>query len=160
MALNPTSPTTGSAVTGLTSPTYTWTEDSTDVNSRRFVVTALGGTQTNVEVHSVSSPFYITVSRPKELRTLPRANASGMYPQIPVNEFRVKLVKGCTINSQVAGVSSEAQILGELRIRVPAGAELSNNDPEEISAGLSFLAGFLNANASGVVDLIKTGLLK
>lgn len=161
MALNPSSPITGAAVTGLTGPTYTFTEDSGSPNDRRFVVTALGGTQTGVETHSVSSPFHLTVSRPQQLKSLPRPNAlTGQYPAIPVNEFRVKTVKGATINGSVAGAVAEVPITIDVRCRVPCGVELSTNDPEELKAALSYTLGFLYSNASGLYDLITTGMLK
>lgn len=160
MSLNPSSPITGAAVTGLTSPTYTYTEDSTDQNSRKFVVTALGGTQTGVEVHSIGSPFFLQVSRQPQLKSLPKPNNLGIYPSIPVNEFRIKGVKGATVNGSVAGVSSETLCTLDCRLRVPAGVELSTNDPEELKALLSFLCGFMFSNASGIYDLASTGLLK
>jgi hypothetical protein len=160
MALAPSSPITGGAVTGLTSPTYTYTEDTTDINARRFVVTALGGTQTNVETHSVSSPFYLTVQRPAVMKTLPKPNSIGNYSQLPVNEFRVKLVKGVTINGNIAGQNNEAQVIIDMRVRVPAGSELSYNDPEELKAALSFMSGFVYSNAGGLYDLVSTGLLR
>ena len=160
MSLAPTSPVTGAAVTGLTSPTYTFTEDTTDINARRFVVTALGGTQANVETHSVSSPFYLTVSRPSQLKTLPKPNGIGNYASIPVNEYRVRLVKGATVNGVIAGQTNETQVLIDMRIRVPTGVELSTNDPEEVKAALSYFAGFLFSNASGLYDLVATGLIR
>lgn len=161
MALNPTSPITGSAMTGFTSPTYTFSEDTTDADSRRLVFTAAGGTQVGVETHSVSSPFFLTISRPKQIKFLPRANpVSGLYPAIPVNEYRVKLCKGGTVNGSIAGAASETQVLIDTRIRVPAGLELSSNDPEEIKAAICCYAGFMYSNASGLYDLVSTGLLK
>jgi len=162
MSFAPSSPVTGATVTGLTTPTYTFVEDQAPAsNIRRFVVTTLGGTQTNVETHSISSPFYLDVSRPVQIKTLPRASAlTGQYPQLPVNEFRVKLVKGATINGSIAGASAETQIIFDLRMRVPTGVELTTNDPEELKAALSMLGGFIFSNANGLNDLVTTGLLK
>lgn len=160
MSLNPSSPVTGAAVTGLTSPTYTLTEDVNGPNNRVFFVTALGGTQTNVETHSASSPYSISISRPKTVKVLPRANAQGNYPSVPMNEYRVVFRKGCTINGTVVGVAQEVPITAELKIRLPAGFELSTNDPEEAKALFSLIGGFLYANASGLYDLVSTSLLK
>lgn len=161
MALNPSSPITGAAVTGLTSPTYTFTEDSAPPNVRRFVITTLGGTQTNVETHSISSPFYVEVSRPLQLKQLGKPNPlTGQFSAIPVNEFRVKVVKGGTINGSVVGATAEVPITVDMRVRVPAGIELSTNDPEELKALLSCAAGFVFSNASGLYDLMTTGMLK
>ncbi len=160
MALSPTSPVTGSAVTGLTSPTYTITEDQAEANKRRWIVTALGGTQTGVETHSVSSPFSLEVSRPNAIKVLPRANVSGNYSSIPMNEYRVRVLKGTTVNGTGLGSVNEVLSRVGVSIQVPAGFELASNDPEEAKAMLSFLFGFLHANASGLYDLISTGVLK
>lgn len=158
MALQPSSPVTGAAISGLTSPTYTIAEDQASVNARRFLVTALGGTQTGVETHSIGSPFYTDVSRPMALKSLPRANpSSGLYPSLPVNEFRVKTLKGATV---VSSANQEVVLSIETRIRVVAGVDLSTNDPEEINAMLSYHIGFLSQNGSGIRDMVVTGALK
>lgn len=157
-----TSPVVGAAVTGFTSPTYTITEDvSPAINARRFLVTGLGGTQANVETHSLSSPFFIDVTRPLQYKPLPRPNAlTGQFPAIPMNEFRVKAVKGMTINGSITGATVESLGFAELRWRLPAGAELSTNDPEEIKALVSAFIGFLYQNPDAIVTLLTTGNLK
>ena len=66
MTFSLTSPITGAAQTGFTTPTYTHVADTApDVNGRQVAITALGGTQAGVTVHSVASPFSITFFRPK-----------------------------------------------------------------------------------------------
>jgi len=160
MALNPTSPVTGATISGLTTPTYTITEDNPpDGDSRKWVITALGGTQTGVEVHSVSSPFSIVVTRPKQFKSLGRINpVTGAYAAFPTNETRVRMYKGATIVSGV--VSSETTAVFDARFRIPAGTDLSGNDVEDIKALYSLLGGFLWANAQGMYDLATTGMLK
>lgn len=55
MAFTLTSPITGAAQTGFTTPTYTHVSDvAPEANGRQVAVTALGGTQTNVIAHSVA----------------------------------------------------------------------------------------------------------
>jgi len=159
MSLNPTSPVTGAAVTGLTTPGYVFTEDQApDGNTRKFVITSVTGTQTGVEAHSVASPFYVLVRRPSQVKTLGRINpVTGQPTSIPVNEHRVSLFKGATIAGTVA---TEAILVLDLRIRTPAGIDLVANDTEELKAALSFFGGFLSANASGLYDLICTNMLK
>lgn len=159
MAFSPTFPVAGAAMTGFTNPTYTFVEDGTDSNSRKFVVVALGGTQAGVEVHSVSSPFYVTVSRASQIKSLPRQSALGVFPAIPSNVWNIKFIKGTAINGSAVGSASQQIVLADFRIRTPAGVELATNNPEELKALLSFIGGFLNANASGLYDLIATGLL-
>jgi len=161
MSLNPTSPVTGAAISGLTSPTYTMTEDNADANSRRFMVTALGGTQTNVETHSASSPFTATVSRPQSLKTLPRANAvTGLIPAPPVNRYKIRFAKGVTIQGGTALALTETQSSIEVILNMPAGFELAANDIEDSKALFSFAIGFLSGNAQGLLDMAMTGLLK
>ena len=62
MAISLTSPITGAAVTGLTSPTYTVAVDTPpNTWSKQWAVTALGGTQTGVDTSSSASrPFTLT----------------------------------------------------------------------------------------------------
>jgi len=70
MTVNITTPITGAAQTGLTSPTYTNVGMAgPDANVKQVAVTALGGTQTGVDVHSVARPFTISFWWPKVLRT-------------------------------------------------------------------------------------------
>jgi hypothetical protein len=62
MAIALTTPITGTAQTGFTAPTYTIAADTAPViNSKQWVVTALGGTQTGASASLVSSPFTIAV---------------------------------------------------------------------------------------------------
>lgn len=159
MALNPSSPITGAAMTGFTSPTYSWTEDQApDGNTRKFVVTAAGGTQTGVEVHSNASPFFVLVRRPGVVKNLPRISpVTGQPIAIPVNEYRVTFYKGATI---AGTVNTEAVMVADLRVRLPAGIDLAANDTEELKALLSFLGGFLYSNVSGLYDCFTTNLLK
>jgi len=96
MTWSPSSPVTGGAQTGLTSPTYTITLDSApDVNGTQHAVTAFGGTQTGVRTHSISDPFTITATRPKNPRVLPSPNAvTGKYSAIPRNTYSFIVRKG------------------------------------------------------------------
>lgn len=159
MAFSPTSPITGAAVTGLTTPTMTFVEDQApNGNQRKFVVTQLGGTQTGCEVHSNASPYYVLVTRPAQSKPLPRINPqTGQYVSVPKNEYRVQFFKGATIGSTVP---QEDVILMDARFRVPAGIDLAANDTEELKTLLSFIGGFFYSNASGLYDLITTNLIK
>lgn len=91
-----TSPITGQAQTGLTSPTYTHVTDSApDITGKQVAVTALGGTQTGVTTHSMSSPFTITFFRPKVFRFLGKPNpTTGLIKDVPRNSFKLITRKG------------------------------------------------------------------
>lgn len=152
---SPSSPVTGSTQTGLTTPTYTLTSDQAPApNGKQWAVTALGGTQTNVDVHSVSKPFTLSVFRPQNLRTLPAANpVTGVIKNIPKNVYKVITRKG------VAPAANQAAIpcLITTVIEVPAGAD--TYEPEDIRAALSLHVGALSAQSSGLGDTLINGLI-
>lgn len=139
MSFSPTSPVIGATVTGLTSPTYTLVEDTPpNSHSQQWAVSALGGTQSGVEVHSVSSPFTITWERPAQFRSLGVVNpVTGRLGAVPRNVYKIRCRKGVEPLSGQAFVNAQA----ELSISVPAGADVA--DPESVRAMLSAFFGFL-----------------
>lgn len=155
MAFNPTSPITGAAVTGFTSPTYTLTGDiAPNINGKQWAVTALGGTQANVDVNTVSKPFTMTFFRPAVLRSLPAANpVTGVIKAIPVNTYKLITRKGA--------LPSANQVAQTLRIttiiEAPAGTE--TYEPEDVKAAISAHFGAGYANASGIADTVITGVM-
>lgn len=156
MSVSLTSPVTGAAVPAdLTSPTYTLTADSApNAYSKQWAVTALGGTQTGVDVHSISNPFTITVERPASFRSVGQPNpVTGSLAQQPRNVFKVRVRKGLT---PLAGQADQISSI-ELRIPVPAGADLA--DPASISAALSCLGGILNTDADQLAQMCQDGIV-
>lgn len=150
-----TSPVTGSAQTGLTSPTYTHAVDvAPDVNGKQNAVTALGGTQTGVRIHSISDPFTITVERPKNPRALPSANpVTGGYGSIPRNVSKFIVRKGVNF----AANQAPDLMLVRCEISVPAGADAY--DSANVRAAISLLIGALSQQSSGLGDTIVTGVI-
>lgn len=155
MSFGPSSPVTGAPQTGLTSPTYTLTADtSPNAHSEQYAVTALGGTQTGVTAHSVSSPFTITMERPANFRQIGVANPStGVISNIPMNVYKLRVRKGVV----PATDQSSKTAIAELRISVPAGAD--ENDASNVRAMLSLLGGALWADSSGIGDVLINGIL-
>lgn len=154
MSVTLTSPVTGSAQTGLTSPTYTHVADvAPDVNGRAYAVTALGGTQTGVEVNSPSNPFTILVTRPKVLRTLPALLSNGQLPSVPNNTYTVSVRKGVEV---LSGQPRRVMLL-KLEASVPAGAD--SVDPESVRAAWSLLIGSLSQQSAGFGDTSVQGTL-
>lgn len=155
MAFSPASPVTGAAVSGLTSPTYTIATDiAPAVNGKQYAVTALGGTQTGVDVNTVSKPFTLTFFRPAVLRSLPAANpVTGIVKNIPFNTYKLITRKGAVPNTnqvpQIARITTT--------IDVPSGTD--SFEPEELKAMLSLHAGAMWAQASGIADTITTGVM-
>ncbi len=155
MTISLSSPVTGTAQTGLTSPTYTITADTApDVNARQYAVTALGGTQTGVEAHSVSQPFTITAWRPKTYKVLGTPNpVTGIIPNISNNSYRLLTRKGVL---PLAGQPYRNVTIDTI-INVPAGADTA--DPESIRAALSAHIGSLSQASSGIGDTTVSGVL-
>jgi len=148
MAIAPTTPVTGAAQTGFTTPTYTITSDtSPDVNMKQWAVTALGGTQTGVTTHSGSSPFTVNFVKPKVYKSLGKPNpVTGLIKNVPKNPFKVISRKGVT---PLAGQPIQIMPI-TTSIEVPAGADLA--DPANIRAALSLHIGMLQQVAAGLGD--------
>jgi hypothetical protein len=150
-----TSPITGTAQTGLTSPTYTLTADTaSDVNGKQSVVSALGGTQTGVVAHSIACPFTIAAYRPKIFKILGKTNpVTGLLPSVPVNTFSVTTVKGVL---PLAG-QPHARLKIKTIIEAPAGADAA--DPNSVRAALSAHIGALSQQSAGLGDTVVSGVL-
>jgi len=151
----PSSPVTGAPQTGLTSPTYTLTSDSTpDGTGKQHAVTAIGGTQTGVTLHAVSSPFTITFNRPKVLKALPLPDvATGIVRSVPRNTYTFLTRKGVT---PLAGQAAQTMII-RTEISVPAGADVA--DSANVRAAQSAHIGALWANSAGIGDTTINAVL-
>lgn len=149
-----TSPITGTAQTGFTSPTYTHTPDTApDTNGKQVAVTAVGGTQVGVTSHTVSSPFTLTFVRPKSLRSLGVPGANGFIAQVPNNVYRLITRKGVT----PAVNQPTRPLLIETIIHVPAGAD--TYDAANVKAALSAHFGALAQQTAGVGDTVLSGVM-
>lgn len=155
MAFAPASPVTGATVTGLTTPTYTLLSDTApNINGKQYAVTALGGTQTSVDTHTVSKPFTISFFRPQVLRTLPQANpVTGVIKNVPMNTYKFHTRKG------VSPASGQNPIVARITttIEVPAGSD--TYEPEDLRAMVSSHFGAGWAQASGIADTIVSGII-
>lgn len=140
---------------GLTGPTYTHVTDvAPSMNGKQFAVTALGGTQTGVDVNTVSKPFTISFFRPAVLRVLSSPNpVTGIYKDVPNNSYKLITRKGA--QPALNQASKTARIT--TTIEVPAGTD--TYEPEEIKAMISAHFGVGYAQASGIADTVITGVL-
>jgi len=155
MTVSITSPITGTAQTGLTSPTYTVVTDTPpNAYSKQVAVTALGGTQSGVDVQQASKPFTITISRPANIRVAPVPSpVTGIMPTSPRNVYSVLTRKGV-----VPGASQNPQImLIRTDFSVVAGSDLQ--EPANIRAAVSAHIGTLDQISSGLGDTLVTGTL-
>lgn len=155
MSFAPTSPVTGATVTGLTSPTYTLTADTAPTQfGKQYVVTALGGTQTDVSLHSVASPFLVSFTRPSSFKPLSLINPStGRLTSVPRNIWKMIFMKGAT---PLAG-QAQVPILSRIEFLVPSGVDSA--DPNEVRALMSFMGGLLNQQAGGMSASFLDGIL-
>jgi len=155
MSYSLSSPVTGTAQTGLTSPTYTHGADvAPDINGKQVAVTAVGGTQAGVTIHSISSPFTTTFVRPKNYRLLPSPSPiTGVIKNVPKNTFKLITRKGVTpAASQPASV-----MIVTTTIDIPAGAD--TYDAANVRAALSMHFGSLSQQSAGVGDTCISGVL-
>lgn len=146
---------TGAAITGLTSPTYGVTVDSSPVGNvnKSWVVTSLGGTQTGVTLHSISDPFTFSVRMPAALATVGVVDATGVYRAASrknIYEFLTR--KGMP---PITGQAPQVGI-GRHRYEIPAGSETAS--AIQLAAMLSFDIGVLTDIRNGLLDTLKTGV--
>lgn len=155
MSFAPASPITGAAVTGLTTPTYTIVTDvAPSANGKQYAVTALGGTQTGVDVNSVSKPFTISFFRPPQLRTLPQANpVTGIIKNVPTNTYKLITRKG----AQPA--ANQSTLVPKITTVIECPAGVDTYEPEEIRAMISAHFGVGWAQADGISQTVLTGVL-
>ncbi len=156
MSIAVTSPITGGAQTGFTSPTYTVVSDVAPPGNpgEQVAVTALGGTQAGVTAHSVASPFTINFTRPANPRVLGNPNpVTGVVSQVPTNTYKVIVRKGVL---PLAGQPFKVMNL-TLTADIPAGSDTA--DPANIRAAYSAMIGVLQQQSAGIGDLAINGVL-
>lgn len=155
MGLNLTSPVTGTAQTGFTAPTYTIVADTApSVNGKQDAVTAIGGTQSGVVVHSVGIPFTTSRFRPMNLRVLPPANpVTGVIKSIPNNVYKVITRKGVVPALGIPAIPMPITTT----IPVPAGAD--TYDAANIRAAISLHIGTLTQLSAALGDTCVSGII-
>lgn len=155
MTISISSPVTGAAVSGLTSPTYSMVADQPpNGNSKQWYVSAIGGTQTGVDPSSsASKPWTFTFSRPANLKTLNAVDATGVIRAVGFNTFEMLMRKGfIPLAGQAARVANWRSFFPVL-----VGSDLA--DAANIRAAASSYAGVLSQQASGLADSMITGSL-
>lgn len=156
MSFTLTTPVTGGAQTGLTSPTYTIAADTAPTSAgKQYAVTALGGTQTGVDASSTpSKPFTITLQRPTSLKVLSVVDpVTGQLRNVPTNTYKIIVRKGVL---PLAGQAARV-LNATLTIDVPAGSDSA--DAANIRAAMSLLIGSLNQISASIGDTLVTGVI-
>nr|UJQ85360.1 MAG: hypothetical protein 2 [Leviviridae sp.] len=145
---------TGAAQTGFTTPGYTTTVDSAPSNGKQVAITALTGTQTGVDVHSVSKPFTCSVFRPVQFGVLGKPNpTTGLIAQVPRNIYKVMTRKGVT---PLAGQPVVNSII-RTELEIPAGSDTA--DTANLRAAISAHIGLLTSISAGLGDTVVNGVL-
>lgn len=155
MSFTLTSPITGAAQTGFTTPTYTLAADlAPDNNGKQNAVSALGGTQAGVTTHSIASPFTLTFVRPKVFKYLGKPNpTTGMLKDVPRNTFKLITRKGVTpLSGQPYSTMQITTIFD-----VPAGSD--TYDSANVRAALSAHIGALSQQSAGAGDTVVSGII-
>jgi hypothetical protein len=147
---------TGTAQTGFTSPTYTVSADVApdSANGKQHAVTALGGTQTGVTVHSVQAPFTLMFYRPKIAQILQAVTGQlSLLGRVPRNSYGLVTRKGVTV------LTGQPQQICTIRtvIDIPAGSDTA--DAANIKAALSAHFGALSQQSAGVGDSVLSNIL-
>jgi hypothetical protein len=123
-----------------------------DVNAKQNAVTALGGTQTGVTVHSVASPFTIAFWYPKVLRTLQFVLGQTTQPQVPKNVYKLITRKGVLVH---ASLPNQTAIV-TTSIEVPAGSD--SLDSANLRGMLSAHCGAIAQVSAGLGDTAVSGV--
>lgn len=145
---------TGATVPGFTAPVYNLIADTApDNNAKQSAVLSLGGTQAGVSVHSVSSPFTLSVFRPKVLQGLGKPDPATGLVRVPSNTYKVLTRKGVV---PAASQPAKPMIL-RTEVDVPAGAD--TYDIANIKAAISLHIGALWAFSTGLSDTASTGVI-
>lgn len=154
------SPITGADVTGLTSPTYTLaTMASPNQAAKQWYVSALGGTQPDVDVHSATRPFTVTAFAPNPIKVAPPSSVMnqryGFMPSWPKNKHQILVRKNLSVSGDNLGNASSSIGMVRLEVEVPAGAEVL--DLIEVKAMLSCAIGAALQNIEGLVASVQSG---
>lgn len=156
MSFTLTSPVTGSAQTGFTSPTYTIAVDTAPSSSgKQYAVTAIGGTQAGVDASSSPSrPFTVTLERPAVMRQLSAVDpVTGQLRSVPKNTYKIRVRKGVTpLSAQPASL-----LLATLIMDIPAGSDTA--DAPNVRAAMSLLIGSLTQISASIGDTLVTGVI-
>jgi len=149
------SPLTGGAQTGFTSPTYTLVTDiAPDTNGKQVAVSALGGTQTGVTIHSVASPFTVTFVRPKAFKALGQINpVTGLLASVPKNQWKAITRKGVT---PLAGQPFSLMNVSTT-FDIPAGADTADN--ANVRAAIAAHIGSLWQLSAALGDSAVSGVM-
>lgn len=151
-----TTPVTGGAQTGFTTPAYVLVADKPPAGSvgYQYAVSSYTGTQTGVDTSSSpSKPFTITLLRPSVLRALSAVDpVTGVLRSVPRNVYTIRTRKGVLPLAGQAAVTMQVVTT----IEVPAGADIA--DAPNVRACLSLHNGAIAQISAAIGDTAVTGV--
>jgi hypothetical protein len=155
MAVTLTTPVTGAAQTGFTTPAWVHVADQAPAtNAKQYAVMSGTGTIAGVTFHSLASPFTTSFWRPTSFNSLGKPNpTTGLIATVPMNTFKVITRKGML---PLAGQPYRVGMARTL-IEVPAGADTA--DAPNVRALQSMHIGSLNQVSAGLGDTTIQGVL-
>jgi hypothetical protein len=155
MSFSLSSPVTGGAQTGFTTPSITIVTDTAPTNTgKQFAVSAISGMPSVDASSSPSRPFTVTLSRPPVLRQLPAVDpVTGVLRNVPRNTYKVIVRKGVT---PLVGQAAQV-LLATVTLDIPAGADTA--DAANVRGALSLLIGSLNQISASIGDTLVTGVI-
>jgi hypothetical protein len=159
MSVNLTSPVTGTVLNGFTAPTYTLTvANPADNFTRNWIVSAVGGTQGSVAVHTLSNPFAVMIKRPKTLKQAPPVDPStGLYKgSVPKNLWTVSILKGVQMSTPDGKIVT---IPIKIEIPLPAGVEASSTTLDQLAGALSCTGGVILQVLPQMIQAAKDGVI-
>ncbi|DAD52592.1 TPA_asm: coat protein [ssRNA phage SRR6960549_2] len=155
MAIALSSPVTGAAQTGFTTPAWVHVADQAPAqNAKQYAVTSGTGTIVGVTFHTLASPFTTAFWRPGSFSVLGKPHpVTGLISVVPMNTFKVITRKGVTVQSGQPYRVAMARTL----IEIPAGADTA--DPPNVRALQSMHIGSLSQVSSGLGDTTINGVM-
>jgi hypothetical protein len=156
MSFTLTSPITGGAQTGFTTPGYVIAVDTAPTSAgKQYAVTSITGTQTGVDTSSSpSNPFTITLQRPPVLRTVGAVDpVTGALRSVPRNTYKIIVRKGVLpLLGQPKSVFNAT-----LTFDVPAGGDSA--DAANIRALCSLMFGSITSISASIGDTLVSGVI-
>jgi hypothetical protein len=153
MSISLAGPTDAITTNKLTAGTYTFVADmANDNRSKAFVVSALGGTQTGANIHSVDAPKQFIVKKPAAfLQPSAYNTVSGRYGKVPKNVTRVIGRGSCNV------AANQVEIIPmSLDIVVPAGGMSYDRVNVEASVAMFIMA--LHNQKEEIIQALYDGL--
>lgn len=140
-----TSPITGSAQTGITSPTFTLTLDKFPGNNGvQYAVTSVSGAG-NGTAHTADKPFTISFERPVNYRGT-QVTPQGVTLSQARNKHVIRVRKGAV------AVTGQPAVLNHAELHVNLAAGVESVSPQEIRAMLSCLFGAVAQQSAAFGD--------